>query len=560
MEKKHKLNKVRERFLPLSPSVEKDLEDEPSINDFSFKYLLGKGTFGKVYLATHKKTKAIYAIKVINKKNSNSEYEMPSFIREIQIMYKVHHPNVVRLYSHFEDDFFCYLLLEYVPKGKLYEQIYLDKSQCLARHKVALVIKELISSVYYLHNMNPPVIHRDIKPENILIDLEGHVKLTDFGCSNYLNGEIRETFCGSVYFMAPEMITEEGHDEHVDIWSIGVLMYELLTGKAPFSGKDLEDLYSNIAEVKNINYPQDMDLEAKGLISKILKKDPSSRPSLKEILQHPFFIKELGNCENALIKPVPVDAKPFVVSKEVPDDLVNKSSEPYYNLSKETKKENDKRGFEELEINLMGKEDQLLIDNNEVQKGNSGPSLGALLSATPKADSVPTLESFLQAKKTLDSIVEKMTEKYTQKFKEKEKANESEEDNIHIKIEEMEKKKLSLSVALKDTMLNEFTLTSALKEKKSTLKSKEDLVAELNNKIKKFHQENQSQVDKKLNQIKLNEMEMKNKEDQRKELEQKIEYLKTVIIKKKEILKLNEEREKIIKKYEAISGITKFQG
>ena len=313
------LNNVRNRFLPISESVSKLLEPEPKIQDFEIIKELGVGSFGKVFLVTHKKTKAQYAIKAIDKKNKTNIEEKPYFRREIEIMYKVHHPNVVKLFGHFEDNDYCYFIMEYISKGNIYSLIPKDRKKKLQSQVVASLMKDVISAVYYLHNMNPPIIHRDIKPENVLLS-EGLIgKLTDFGWSNYLQEENeRYTVCGTPIYLAPEIINETGHDERVDIWCIGVLLFELSTGSPPFLGNDIETLKNNINHLK-INWPKDIGLDVKNLIMKILKYDPKLRISLVEILNHPFFTKYFPNAASNLIKPQEnLKYNIFVVSRDNP--------------------------------------------------------------------------------------------------------------------------------------------------------------------------------------------------------------------------------------------------
>ena len=120
MSKKIEINNVKNRFLPIPESVAKGLEPEPKIADFNIKKELGAGSFGRVYLVEHKVTKALYAIKAIDKRNKNNIEEKPYFRREVEVMYKIHHRNVVKLFGHFEDNNYCYFIMEYISKGNLF--------------------------------------------------------------------------------------------------------------------------------------------------------------------------------------------------------------------------------------------------------------------------------------------------------------------------------------------------------------------------------------------------------------------------------------------------------
>ena len=316
---KLELNNVKNRFLPITQSVIRGLESEPKIKDFEIIKELGFGSFGRVFLAKHRITKAQYAIKVIDKKNKTNIEEKPYFRRELEVMYKIHHPNVVKLFGHFEDNNYCYFIMEYINKGNVYSLLTLDKKRKLSPQVVASIIKDVTIAVYFLHNMNPPIIHRDIKPENVLLNEGLIAKLTDFGWSNYiLEEKERRTVCGTPIYLAPEIIKEKAQDERVDIWCIGVLLFELITGIVPFQGNDIDTLKSNILHLK-ISWPKDINPDAKNLISKILKLEPNQRISLKEILQHPFILKYFPDAPNCLILPDnKIHYKTFIISKDDP--------------------------------------------------------------------------------------------------------------------------------------------------------------------------------------------------------------------------------------------------
>ena len=312
-------NLVKNRFLPVPESVSQGLEPEPKISDFELIKELGTGSFGRVFLVSHKKTKAQYAIKAIDKRNKANQEEKPYFRREIEIMYKVHHPNVVKLYGHFEDNNFCYFVMEYISKGNIYNLIPKNNKKKLNTQLVCSIMKDVISAVYFLHHMSPPIVHRDIKPENVLLAEGLKAKLTDFGWSNYLNGEHkRSTVCGTPIYLAPEMINETGHDERVDIWCIGVLLFELITGSVPFLGNDLDTLKSNIRKLK-IAWPRDISKDAQDLISKILRYNPDERLPIEEMMKHQFFLKYFPDAENCLIKPDKnAKYKVFIISEDDP--------------------------------------------------------------------------------------------------------------------------------------------------------------------------------------------------------------------------------------------------
>ena len=373
------LNNVKNRFLPISETISKGLEPETKISDFDIKKELGSGAFGHVYLVVHKQTNAQYAIKAIDKRNKMNVEETPYFKREIEVMYKVHHPNVVKLYGHFEDNNYCYFLMEYISKGNLYGLIPKDNKKRINTKVVATIMKDVISAVYYLHNMNPPIIHRDIKPENILLNDGLVAKLTDFGWSNYIfNGIKRTTLCGTPVYMAPEIIREQPHDEKVDIWCIGVLLFELTTGTLPFQGETTEALKNNILNLK-ISWPKDINLDAKNLIIKILKIEPDQRISLTDIIQHDFFSKHLKDPLQFLIKPEEnVQYNTFLVSKDDPKTWNFKLNDENDTdiISNESKKQEkivseDNLSDEKKYLELLDKYEKLKDDYDSVKNGQS---------------------------------------------------------------------------------------------------------------------------------------------------------------------------------------------
>ena len=335
-------NDVLNRFLPIPGTVLKGLESEPKISDFIILKELGVGSYGRVILVQHQITQAKYAIKCIDKRNKVNIEEKPYFRREIEIMYRVHHPNVVKLFGHFEDNKYCYFIMEYIPGGNVYNLVPKNGIKTVPTKTIVSIMKDVISAVYFLHHMSPPIIHRDIKPENVVLDQNMKAKLTDFGWSNYMQGDMkRTTVCGTPVYLAPEIINNRGHDEKVDIWCIGVLLFELLTGISPFQGFDVESIKYNINRL-NISWQRDMDRDAVDLIKRILKYNPEERISLEQMLLHPFITKYFPNAISCLIKPDNTQYKLFIVSKDNPltwnpicsaNDYLNANVKPktYYN-------------------------------------------------------------------------------------------------------------------------------------------------------------------------------------------------------------------------------------
>lgn len=212
---------------------------------------------------------------------------MKQLEREVRILYELSHPYVIKIITHFEDDRNVYVVLEFAPGGHMFKL--LRKMKEFDERTSAQYLRELTSALQYLHSRDPPIIHRDIKPENILLDAEGRGKLADFGWSNYDVDDItRETYCGTLDYLAPEMVNRTGHSVKLDIWSLGVLLYEMLAGRAPFESKQKETLFENIRRLK-LKFPMTFPPLAKDLVRRLLRVNPEERLSLEELLNHQWM-------------------------------------------------------------------------------------------------------------------------------------------------------------------------------------------------------------------------------------------------------------------------------
>jgi len=257
-----------------------------SMDNFEIGKPLGQGKFGNVYLAREKESKFIVALKVLFKQRLVQHKVEHQLRREIEIQSRLRHPNILRLYGFFHDAEKVYLLLEFAPKGEMYSEM--SKILKYDEPTAAMHVHDVASALEYLHSKH--IIHRDIKPENLLLSMDGRVKLADFGWSVHAPENRRETVCGTPDYLAPEMLEGKQHDHGVDIWSLGVLMFEFLTGRPPFEARTQEEVYKKICRI-DFSYPSIISKHARDLIGKLLVKDPTKRLPLKEVPDH-IWIKE----------------------------------------------------------------------------------------------------------------------------------------------------------------------------------------------------------------------------------------------------------------------------
>ena len=250
---------------------------------------LGSGSFGRVFLVAHNETKELFALKTIEKRKIMTTYGRLDIIHEeINIHSKLSHQNIIKLYNIYEDEETINIIMEYAPKGNLYHLIKQEKNG-FSEHKAFEYFIQILNAVYYLHSNN--IIHRDIKPENILISADNKLKLCDFGWAKELTLENRSTFCGTMEYMAPEIVGSENYDYSVDIWSLGILLYELLFGHSPFKANTTNNIIQNIKS-HELNYDnKNLSNSCKDLIQKLLEMNPQKRLKLKDILEHSFIKK-----------------------------------------------------------------------------------------------------------------------------------------------------------------------------------------------------------------------------------------------------------------------------
>ncbi|KAI9025209.1 kinase-like domain-containing protein [Phycomyces nitens] len=256
--------------------------------DFQILRTLGTGSFGRVHLVQSKVNARYYAIKVLKKTEVVRLKQIEHTNNEKHILESVAHPFLVNMWGTFQDDANLYMVMDYVPGGELFSV--LRRSQRFPDHVAKFYAAEVMLAIEYMHSKD--MIYRDLKPENLLLDAQGHIKITDFGFAKYVP-DITWTLCGTPDYLAPEIIQSKGYGKAVDWWSLGILIFEMLAGYPPFYDDDHLKLYEKILAGK-IKWPQYFDPNAKDLLKRLLMSDLSKRyGNLKggseDIKRHPWF-------------------------------------------------------------------------------------------------------------------------------------------------------------------------------------------------------------------------------------------------------------------------------
>ncbi|XP_021076595.1 ribosomal protein S6 kinase alpha-2 isoform X2 [Mus pahari] len=275
-------NHVKEGFEKADPS------------QFELLKVLGQGSYGKVFLVrkvTGSDAGQLYAMKVLKKATLKVRDRVRSKM-ERDILAEVNHPFIVKLHYAFQTEGKLYLILDFLRGGDLFTR--LSKEVMFTEEDVKFYLAELALALDHLHGLG--IIYRDLKPENILLDEEGHIKITDFGLSKEAIDHDKRaySFCGTIEYMAPEVVNRRGHTQSADWWSFGVLMFEMLTGSLPFQGKDRKETMALILKAK-LGMPQFLSAEAQSLLRALFKRNPCNRlgagvDGVEEIKRHPFFV------------------------------------------------------------------------------------------------------------------------------------------------------------------------------------------------------------------------------------------------------------------------------
>uniref|UniRef100_A0A7N6B393 Serine/threonine-protein kinase Sgk1 n=1 Tax=Anabas testudineus TaxID=64144 RepID=A0A7N6B393_ANATE len=253
--------------------------------------VIGKGSFGKVFLAKRKHDEKYYAVKVLQKKIILNRKEQKHIMAERNVLLKnVKHPFLVGLHYSFQTTDKLYFVLDFINGGELF--FHLQKERTFPEPRAKFYIAEMASALGYLHSLN--IVYRDLKPENILLDQEGHIVLTDFGlCKEGISQtDTTTTFCGTPEYLAPEVLRKQPYDNTVDWWCLGSVLYEMLYGLPPFYSRDTHEMYDNILHKPLVMRPGASGT-AWSLLQGLLEKDGTyrlgSKDDFNEIKAHNFF-------------------------------------------------------------------------------------------------------------------------------------------------------------------------------------------------------------------------------------------------------------------------------
>ncbi|XP_078262645.1 MAP/microtubule affinity-regulating kinase 3a isoform X9 [Rhinoraja longicauda] len=262
-------------------SITSCADEQPHIGNYRLLKTIGKGNFAKVKLARHILTGREVAIKIIDKTQLNPT-SLQKLFREVRIMKCLNHPNIVKLFEVIETEKTLYLVMEYASGGEVFD--YLVAHGRMKEKEARAKFRQIVSAVQYCHQKQ--IVHRDLKAENLLLDADMNIKIADFGFSNeFTIGNKLDTFCGSPPYAAPELFQGKKYDgPEVDVWSLGVILYTLVSGSLPFDGQNLKELRERVLRGK-YRIPFYMSTDCENLLKRFLVLNPSKRGTLEQIMK-----------------------------------------------------------------------------------------------------------------------------------------------------------------------------------------------------------------------------------------------------------------------------------
>ena len=416
------------------------MKNNDFLSDYEIKETIGKGTFSVVKLGINKTTNEKVAIKILKKKKMQRNKDKLRLEREINILKKLHHINVIKIHKISEELDHYYIVMEYCENGELFN--YIVAHERLSEEETAYFFYQLINGLDYIHHKN--IVHRDLKPENLLLSQGNILKIVDFGLSNYYSPEdqLLSTPCGSPCYASPEMVCGNKYNGYkIDIWSCGIIIFAMICGYLPFEDPNNEILFKKIMKCK-VDYPEYLSDDVLDILNKILVIDPNKRINIEQIKKHPFYLKgqnEFRQKHQDLIDQVEFDENKF---KNDEDD-----------------------GENNIEDDIVFNHDNFYDSEINIKKSKSSNLL-------KEFDNRNDLHLF-------------QIKKHLQKFKLEK--NVGKKDNINNSVKYKESVNIKNRDKLKEALMNKFKMNNGLNKVLSNkIKFKETNNEKINNSLKKY--------------------------------------------------------------------------
>ncbi|KRW98394.1 Protein kinase-like domain [Pseudocohnilembus persalinus] len=270
-----------------------DQQEKISKSSYNFSYAVGQGGFGKVWKVVDKKTKEVYALKIMEKHKILTKKSVQSVINEKNILQEIQDDFIVNMKMAFQDKESLYLVLEYLDGGDL--RYHLNKCYEYSEEETQFIAASIIQGLEKVHNHN--IIHRDLKPENIVFSSNGQLKITDFGIARYYRPDNADQTSGTPGYMAPEVLMKCSHDFLVDYYALGVILFEIIYGERPYLGRNRKEIKQQVLQVQRYLSMDDLpdetwSLESADFVNQLIKRKPANRlgaKGIEQIKSHPWL-------------------------------------------------------------------------------------------------------------------------------------------------------------------------------------------------------------------------------------------------------------------------------
>ena len=358
------------------------MKNNDFLSDYEIKETIGKGTFSIVKLGINKITNEKVAIKILKKKKMQKNKDKLRLEREINILKRLHHINLIKIHKISEETDNYFIVMEYCENGELFN--YIVAHERLSEEETAYFFYQLINGLDYIHHKN--IVHRDLKPENLLLSQGNILKIVDFGLSNYYYPEeqLLSTPCGSPCYASPEMVCGNKYNGFkIDVWSCGIIIFAMICGYLPFEDPNNEILFKKIMKCK-VDYPEYLSEEVLDILNKIIVIDPNKRINIEQIRQHPFYLKgknEFKKKHKDLIEQVEYIDSNDSEDNNIEDDIVF-NHDNFYDSGLNIKKSKSSNLLKEFDnkndVHLFQFKKQLQkfkLDKNLIKKDNVNNSV-----------------------------------------------------------------------------------------------------------------------------------------------------------------------------------------